>query len=119
MFFKRWYAQLIKTVSYAKPKILIALHIQRRQCIEFGNLASRAVIPTVVYIDPQGSMTTRKVVISSPSIFKAVVTEWYRYRIVACLVTSSSPIPIKTHRVRQRCTLNLSRAEKRHPVGVV
>ncbi|GFU91498.1 hypothetical protein TNCV_2542661 [Trichonephila clavipes] len=41
----------------------------------------------------------------------AVVAEWYRYRIVACLVTSSSPVPLKTRRVGQRCTLNLSRAE--------
>ncbi|GFU09546.1 uncharacterized protein TNCV_4091011 [Trichonephila clavipes] len=30
---------------------------------------------------------------------------------VACLVTSSSPVPLKTRRVGQRCTLNLSRAE--------
>ncbi|GFS55291.1 uncharacterized protein TNCV_1626311 [Trichonephila clavipes] len=36
---------------------------------------------------------------------------WYRYRTVACLVTSSSPVPLKTRRVRKRCTLNLSRAE--------
>ncbi|GFV50944.1 uncharacterized protein TNCV_302051 [Trichonephila clavipes] len=43
--------------------------------------------------------------------FVAVVAEWYRYRIVACLVTSSSPVPLKTRRVEQRCTLNLSRAE--------
>ncbi|GFT59075.1 uncharacterized protein TNCV_186531 [Trichonephila clavipes] len=41
----------------------------------------------------------------------AAVAEWYRYRIVACLVTSSSPVPLKTRRVGQRCTLNLSRAE--------
>ncbi|GFV85088.1 uncharacterized protein TNCV_3320261 [Trichonephila clavipes] len=33
------------------------------------------------------------------------------YRIVACLVTSSSPVPLKKRRVGQRCTLNLSRAE--------
>ncbi|GFU61365.1 uncharacterized protein TNCV_530651 [Trichonephila clavipes] len=39
------------------------------------------------------------------------VAEWYRYRIVACLVTSSSPVPLKTRRVGQRFTLNLSRAE--------
>ncbi|GFW37833.1 uncharacterized protein TNCV_4630381 [Trichonephila clavipes] len=43
--------------------------------------------------------------------FVAAVAEWYRYRIVACLVTSSSPVPLKTRRVGQRCTLNLSRAE--------
>ncbi|GFS64263.1 uncharacterized protein TNCV_3945841 [Trichonephila clavipes] len=41
----------------------------------------------------------------------AAVAEWYRYRIVACFVTGSSPVPLKTHRVGQRCTLNLSRAE--------
>ncbi|GFS94510.1 uncharacterized protein TNCV_2015201 [Trichonephila clavipes] len=41
----------------------------------------------------------------------AAVAEWYRYRIVACLVTSSSPVPPKTRRVGQRCTLNLWRAE--------
>ncbi|GFX00495.1 uncharacterized protein TNCV_2091451 [Trichonephila clavipes] len=43
--------------------------------------------------------------------FVAAVAEWYRYRIVACLVTSSIPVPLKTRRVGQRCTLNLSRAE--------
>ncbi|GFX07959.1 uncharacterized protein TNCV_1236401 [Trichonephila clavipes] len=41
----------------------------------------------------------------------AAVAEWYRYRIVACLVTSSIPVLLKTRRVGQRCTLNLSRAE--------
>ncbi|GFW66811.1 uncharacterized protein TNCV_3783811 [Trichonephila clavipes] len=41
----------------------------------------------------------------------AVVAEWYRYRILACHVTSSSPVPLKTRRVGKRCTLNLSRAE--------
>ncbi|GFU75611.1 uncharacterized protein TNCV_2863261 [Trichonephila clavipes] len=34
-----------------------------------------------------------------------------RYRTVACFVMGSSPVPLKTHRVGQRCTLNLSRAE--------
>ncbi|GFU41365.1 uncharacterized protein TNCV_3011791 [Trichonephila clavipes] len=44
----------------------------------------------------------------------AAVAEWYRYRIVAGFVTSSSPVPLKIHRVPlkiQLCTLNLSRAE--------
>ncbi|GFW44588.1 uncharacterized protein TNCV_4481341 [Trichonephila clavipes] len=41
----------------------------------------------------------------------AAVAEWYRYRIVAGFVTSSSPVPLKTRRVGQHCTLNLSRAE--------
>ncbi|GFS71850.1 uncharacterized protein TNCV_3715211 [Trichonephila clavipes] len=41
----------------------------------------------------------------------AAVAEWYRYRPVACFVTGSSPVPLKTRRAGQRCTLNLSRAE--------
>ncbi|GFX20315.1 uncharacterized protein TNCV_3486731 [Trichonephila clavipes] len=41
----------------------------------------------------------------------AAVAESYRYRIVAGFVTSSSPVPLKTRRVGQRCKLNLSRAE--------
>ncbi|GFU34104.1 uncharacterized protein TNCV_3199081 [Trichonephila clavipes] len=41
----------------------------------------------------------------------AAVAEWYRYRTVTCFVTGSRPVPLKTRRVGQRCTLNLSRAE--------
>ncbi|GFW62957.1 uncharacterized protein TNCV_4453051 [Trichonephila clavipes] len=41
----------------------------------------------------------------------AAVAEWYRYQTVACFVTGSNPVPLKTCRVGQRCTLNLSRAE--------
>ncbi|GFY30204.1 uncharacterized protein TNCV_3091111 [Trichonephila clavipes] len=41
----------------------------------------------------------------------AAVAEWYRYRTVTCFVTGSSPVPLKTRRVGQRCTLNLTRAE--------
>ncbi|GFS90426.1 hypothetical protein TNCV_4096421 [Trichonephila clavipes] len=42
---------------------------------------------------------------------EVLVAEWSRYRIVAALVPSSSPVPLKTHRVEQRCTLNVSRTE--------
>ncbi|GFX16269.1 uncharacterized protein TNCV_4705231 [Trichonephila clavipes] len=42
---------------------------------------------------------------------EAAVAEWYKYRTVACFVTGSNPVPLKTRRVGQRCTLNLSRAE--------
>ncbi|GFV93981.1 uncharacterized protein TNCV_3573341 [Trichonephila clavipes] len=41
----------------------------------------------------------------------AAVAEWYMYRTVACFVMGSSPVPLKTRHVGQRCTLNLSRAE--------
>ncbi|GFY33007.1 uncharacterized protein TNCV_2877561 [Trichonephila clavipes] len=47
--------------------------------------------------------------LSQPPV--AAVAEWYRHRIVAGFDTSSSPVPLKTRRVGQRCTLNLSRAE--------
>ncbi|GFS62897.1 nucleic-acid-binding protein from transposon X-element [Trichonephila clavipes] len=49
----------------------------------------------------------------------AAVAEWYRYRIVVCLVTSSIPVPLKTRRVGQRCTLNLSRKTSSRWCGVV
>ncbi|GFW92568.1 hypothetical protein TNCV_518851 [Trichonephila clavipes] len=42
---------------------------------------------------------------------KAAVAEWSRYRIVTQLVTSSSPVPLESRRVGQRCTLNLPRAQ--------
>ncbi|GFU94496.1 uncharacterized protein TNCV_2644821 [Trichonephila clavipes] len=45
----------------------------------------------------------------------ATVAEWSRHRIVTGLVTSSSPLPLKTRRVGQRCTLNLSRAQTSSP----
>ncbi|GFX77702.1 uncharacterized protein TNCV_1106191 [Trichonephila clavipes] len=41
----------------------------------------------------------------------AAVAEWLKYRIVTGLVPSSSPVPLKTRHVGQRCTLNLSRAQ--------
>ncbi|GFW57917.1 hypothetical protein TNCV_1418641 [Trichonephila clavipes] len=43
--------------------------------------------------------------LSLPNNDVAAVAEWYRYRM------SSSPVPLKTRCVGQRCTLNLSRAE--------
>ncbi|GFX13480.1 uncharacterized protein TNCV_2192341 [Trichonephila clavipes] len=48
---------------------------------------------------------------SSEAYAVAAVAEWYRYRIVAGFVARSSPVPLKTHRVGQQFTLNLSRAE--------
>ncbi|GFU28871.1 uncharacterized protein TNCV_470071 [Trichonephila clavipes] len=45
------------------------------------------------------------------NVVQTAVAEWSRYRIVAGLVMSSSPIPLKTRRVGQRCTLNLPRAQ--------
>ncbi|GFW27507.1 neural-cadherin [Trichonephila clavipes] len=52
------------------------------------------------------------------SVPHATVAERTRYWIVIGFVTSSSPVPLKTRRVGERCTLNLSRAE-RPSVGVV
>ncbi|GFV19702.1 hypothetical protein TNCV_479281 [Trichonephila clavipes] len=59
--------------------------------------------------------------LGSSSIFfrVAAVAEWSRYQIVAGLDTSSRPVPLKTRLVGERCTLNLSRAHKRPPIGVV
>ncbi|GFY08859.1 uncharacterized protein TNCV_4660521 [Trichonephila clavipes] len=48
----------------------------------------------------------------------AAVAEWYRYRIVACLVTSSIPVPQKDPPCR--AAMHVKSVElKRPPVGVV
>ncbi|GFV69366.1 uncharacterized protein TNCV_4589631 [Trichonephila clavipes] len=50
----------------------------------------------------------------------AAVAKWSRYPIVAGIITSSGPVPLKTRRVGQRCTLNLLRAQtSSHYCGVV
>ncbi|GFX11173.1 uncharacterized protein TNCV_4424321 [Trichonephila clavipes] len=41
----------------------------------------------------------------------ATVAEWSRYWIVADLITNSSPLPLKTLRVREQCTLKMSRVQ--------
>ncbi|GFX56764.1 uncharacterized protein TNCV_495121 [Trichonephila clavipes] len=46
-----------------------------------------------------------------PNHVIAAVAKMSRYRIMDVLVTSSSSVPLKTRRVEQRCTLNLSRAQ--------
>ncbi|GFV55138.1 uncharacterized protein TNCV_2623591 [Trichonephila clavipes] len=58
-----------------------------------------------------GQSDTKPLLFNSQASLVAAVAEWYRYRTVACFVTGSSPVPLKTRRVGQRCTLNLSRAE--------
>ncbi|GFV90297.1 uncharacterized protein TNCV_4380121 [Trichonephila clavipes] len=63
------------------------------------------------YCDFTGSMNPNIFKIPIFNVLEAAVAEWYRYRTVACFVTGSSPVPLKTCRVGQRCTLNLSRAE--------
>ncbi|GFU77150.1 general transcription factor II-I repeat domain-containing protein 2A [Trichonephila clavipes] len=69
--------------------------------------------PNMVGFEPTtfGLEIHRAILYGSETRRVAVVAEWYRYRTVACLVTSSTPVPLKTRHVGQRCTLNLSRAE--------
>ncbi|GFW54872.1 uncharacterized protein TNCV_2655111 [Trichonephila clavipes] len=74
-----------------------------------SNAVSQLIPTAAITRLPQNPISEKKG--SSATEVKAAVAEWYRYRIVACLVTSSSPVPLKTRRVGQRCTLNLSRAE--------
>ncbi|GFS95465.1 HTH_Tnp_Tc3_2 domain-containing protein [Trichonephila clavipes] len=50
----------------------------------------------------------------SGTVVVAAVAEWYRYRIVACLVTSSIPVPLKTRRItREQDQQRLTRIIKR------
>ncbi|GFW31705.1 uncharacterized protein TNCV_3099301 [Trichonephila clavipes] len=75
-------------------------------------VAVAKIIQEKSYLSPLERDLPGKVSLNDSCLFLVVaVAEWYRYRIVACLVTSSSPVPLKTRRVGQRCTLNLSRAE--------
>ncbi|GFV13947.1 uncharacterized protein TNCV_524241 [Trichonephila clavipes] len=70
--------------------------------------------PSVALHTHYGCRTsTRRIYVCDPftHIQEAAVAEWYRYRTVACFVTGSSPVPLKTRLVGQRCTLSLSRAE--------
>ncbi|GFX04787.1 uncharacterized protein TNCV_2247701 [Trichonephila clavipes] len=71
--------------------------------MESVSLKSRVPAQASSFLLPRGSKLR--------VTFVAAVAEWYRYRTVACFVTGSSPVPLKTRRVGQRCTLNLSRAE--------
>ncbi|GFW14416.1 uncharacterized protein TNCV_410991 [Trichonephila clavipes] len=41
----------------------------------------------------------------------AAVAKWLRYRIMAGMSRVPSPVPLRTHRIGERCTLNLSRAQ--------
>ncbi|GFV02812.1 uncharacterized protein TNCV_2304451 [Trichonephila clavipes] len=59
----------------------------------------------VVYVTDVASM-----MVKLGKIMVATVAEWSRYRIVAGLVTSSSPVLLKTCGVGERSMLNLSRA---------
>ncbi|GFS62259.1 hypothetical protein TNCV_5031381 [Trichonephila clavipes] len=64
-------------------------------------------------LSTQGTIRTLRYFWKAPTTIPGTITvaEWSRYWIVAGLFTSSSPVPLKTRLVGQRCTLNLSRAE--------
>ncbi|GFT19915.1 uncharacterized protein TNCV_4993461 [Trichonephila clavipes] len=78
---------------------LIPMHLERAEAV--------SCFPLTTEHDFLGIYLQRLVLAADV----AAVAEWYRHRIVAGFVTSSSPVPLKTRRVGQRCTLNLSRAE--------
>ncbi|GFV10506.1 uncharacterized protein TNCV_4409871 [Trichonephila clavipes] len=87
----------------------IVLDLQRKQWYftetshrKYNFVKAPPNINALLTIDPEPHLCQLRV---------AAVAEWYRYRTVACIVTGSSPVPLKTRRVWQRCTLNLSRAE--------
>ncbi|GFV05109.1 uncharacterized protein TNCV_223231 [Trichonephila clavipes] len=69
--------------------------------------------PPLLITTPTGGRLSSRQIQRAPFPYTAVaaVAEWYRYQTVARIVTGSSPVPLKTRRVGQRCTLNLSRAE--------
>ncbi|GFY05728.1 uncharacterized protein TNCV_4403951 [Trichonephila clavipes] len=91
-----------------------ALHRRRRDCRTLANT------PDIACYDEDKPEIRGKAQLNPDSVYSASATAavavWYRYQIV----TSSSPVPLNPHRVGQRCTLNLSRAEtSSHWCGVV
>ncbi|GFT16044.1 hypothetical protein TNCV_3315811 [Trichonephila clavipes] len=100
--------------SYVNPSCLCtpnALHVCR-----FGSestcMHGRAWLTTAAFLCEPSCLCTLTPctfvgLVANQHVYMVPVAEWFRYRIVACLVKSS----IKTHNVGQRCTLNLSRAE--------
>ncbi|GFU67595.1 hypothetical protein TNCV_1643441 [Trichonephila clavipes] len=65
----------------------------------------------VILIHSQVTRMTPEPETHPSNFYLAAVAEWSVYRIVADLVTSSSPVSLKTRHVGQRFTLNLSRAQ--------
>ncbi|GFW18927.1 hypothetical protein TNCV_5133801 [Trichonephila clavipes] len=71
-------------------------------CLKYG---SKKVIHLI------NVMAQRKILGSPSKVrFGGRNSRVVRYRIVACLVTSSSTVPLKTRREGERCMSNLSRA---------
>ncbi|GFV11975.1 hypothetical protein TNCV_3931901 [Trichonephila clavipes] len=73
----------------------------------------RVAVPSTVALISSNDSTQNAIPSSS---WESKSMHWYR--IVACLVTSSSPVPLKTRRVGQRCVKSVE-GLKRFPVGVV
>ncbi|GFV15523.1 uncharacterized protein TNCV_4835491 [Trichonephila clavipes] len=84
-------------------KHFVLLNIQTSQDVGMRDQLGRTLMAFREYLLALTKNPTR--------IKSAVVAEWLGYRIVAGLVTSSSPVPLKTRRVGQQSTLNLSRAQ--------
>ncbi|GFS97654.1 uncharacterized protein TNCV_2558341 [Trichonephila clavipes] len=100
------YELLILTKFDAVPLLKSFSHLQRNK-----NQANIYYNTSLIFLLKTTGTMERRLSSDFNIRFVAVVAEWYRHRIVARFVTSSSPVPLKTRRVGQRCTLNLSRAE--------
>ncbi|GFW11607.1 uncharacterized protein TNCV_42421 [Trichonephila clavipes] len=99
--------------SICRGSNVFPLPSSRKYCREVGGREEKWEAPVHVQgVLPQNLNGTEPNSSVTSMVLKGVaVAEWYRYRTVACFVTGSSPVPLKTRRVGQRCTLNLSRAE--------
>ncbi|GFY01592.1 uncharacterized protein TNCV_2607761 [Trichonephila clavipes] len=76
-------------------------------CICTDNEATQNIVdPEELYLCPHGLQRVEPF-----QQIWAAVAKLYRYRIVAGFVTSSSPVQLKSRRVGQKCTQNLSRAQ--------
>ncbi|GFV40769.1 uncharacterized protein TNCV_3768161 [Trichonephila clavipes] len=109
-----------RTVArWLTPRLFVCMcHIfQPDWYLQEKNIVAVTFVPTLIlYTSPEDYSGVYAIIPTkggsiSRTVEVAAVAEWYRYRTGACLVTSLRPVPLKTHHVGQRCTLNLSRAE--------
>ncbi|GFW96966.1 integrase catalytic domain-containing protein [Trichonephila clavipes] len=109
------YREILHNMFWTKWSKEYICMLKSAHCVKPTGEIKEFKIDDVVLINdekfPRHFWKLGKVVDVFPGRDVAAVAEWYRYRIVACLVTSLSPVPLKTRLVGQRCTLNLSRAE--------
>ncbi|GFV34547.1 uncharacterized protein TNCV_1448531 [Trichonephila clavipes] len=98
-------------VGIDSAESLVQILLPQKTCFVEGLMLGKSMKAQSPHVNAMGRVECHSSGSHRQSSGVVAVAEWYRYRTVACFVTCSSPVPLKTRRVGQRYTLNLSRAE--------